>query len=126
VDTDGNGLPDWWEQLYFGHLTGTDPNADPDGDGFSNMQEYIADTNPTNSNSFLRMLPARVATNSVTVTWSGGSQARQHLQRASSMNGPITWTTVLTNQPPTLLTNSYVDPVGTNRAVFYRIEADRP
>jgi subtilisin family serine protease len=37
VDTDTNGLPDWWELQYFGHLTGTNPNADADHDGMSNL-----------------------------------------------------------------------------------------
>jgi subtilisin family serine protease len=61
IDTDGNGLPDWWELLYFGHLTGTDPNADPDHDGMSNLAEWIAGTNPTNAASVLR---ASVVSNS--------------------------------------------------------------
>jgi hypothetical protein len=45
LDADGNGLPDTWEMLYFGH-TGVNPNADPDGDGLSNLQEYKNHTNP--------------------------------------------------------------------------------
>src|SRR5262249_9691413 len=36
VDGDGNGLPDAWEIFWFGR-TGIDPNADPDGDGASNL-----------------------------------------------------------------------------------------
>ena len=56
VDTDANGLPDWWELQYFGHLTGTDPNADPDHDGMSNLQEWLAGTNPTNASSVLRLV----------------------------------------------------------------------
>jgi hypothetical protein len=28
----------------------------PDGDAFNNLQEYIADTDPTNPNSYLRLL----------------------------------------------------------------------
>ena len=32
--SDGSGLPDWWEIKYFGHL-GVNPNADPDGDGWT-------------------------------------------------------------------------------------------
>jgi hypothetical protein len=45
IDTDGNGLPDAWEMQYFGHL-GVDPNADPDGDGLTNLQEYQNHTAP--------------------------------------------------------------------------------
>ena len=46
TDSDTNGLPDVWEITYFGHI-GVDPNADPDGDGLTNFQEYQAGTNPT-------------------------------------------------------------------------------
>lgn len=44
-DVDGNGLPDWWEMKYFGHI-GVDPNADPDADGATNYQEYVRGTSP--------------------------------------------------------------------------------
>ncbi len=49
-DSDGRGLPDWWQQKYFGRL-GIDPNADPDGDGWSNRREYLAGTHPTQVNT---------------------------------------------------------------------------
>ena len=114
------------EQLYFGQLTGTDPNADPDGDGFSNLKEYIADTNPTNLNSSLRLLSTQVVSNRVSLTWSGGAQARQHLQRALNWGGALLWTNLQTNEPPTPLTNSYLDLPGTNQAGFYRLEAEWP
>jgi hypothetical protein len=45
-DGDHNGLPDQWERQYFG-TTGVDPNADPDSDGISNLQEYLNGTDPT-------------------------------------------------------------------------------
>jgi uncharacterized repeat protein (TIGR02543 family) len=46
TDSDNEGLPDSWEQLYFGNLTqmGTE---DPDGDGSSNLVEFQRGTNPT-------------------------------------------------------------------------------
>jgi polygalacturonase len=46
TDTDGDGLPDDWEQQYFGSTTGASPDADSDGDGASNSAEFIAGTNP--------------------------------------------------------------------------------
>ncbi len=38
LDSDGNGMADYWQLANFGHL-GVDPGADPDGDGISNLQE---------------------------------------------------------------------------------------
>jgi hypothetical protein len=43
--SDGTGMSDGWEWQNFGHI-GIDPNADPDGDGLTNYQEYMGNTNP--------------------------------------------------------------------------------
>lgn len=45
LDADGNGLGDLWEQHYFGS-TGQLPEADPDGDGFTNADEQRLGTHP--------------------------------------------------------------------------------
>jgi hypothetical protein len=47
-DRNNNGLPDSWELQYFGSLNAPNdgPNDDPDGDGFTNLQEYQAGLNP--------------------------------------------------------------------------------
>ncbi len=46
TDTDADGIPDWWEMLHFSSL---DADSDSDGDGISNYDEYIAGTDPNNS-----------------------------------------------------------------------------
>ncbi|NCC50956.1 MAG: VWA domain-containing protein, partial [Spartobacteria bacterium] len=45
-DTDGDGIPDWWEMEYFGSPTGADPYGDPDNDNLNNLNEYYAGTDP--------------------------------------------------------------------------------
>jgi hypothetical protein len=53
ADTDGDGLPDSWETEQFGSLNET-ASADPDGDGTTNMMEYLAGTNPLSAASVFR------------------------------------------------------------------------
>ena len=58
-DVDGDGMADAWEVFYFGtNATNTASNAllDPDGDGMSNRDEYLAGTNPTNATSVLKLV----------------------------------------------------------------------
>lgn len=45
-DTDTDGLPDSWEQQYFGDLL-SDGNDDNDQDGLTNWEEYNQGTDPT-------------------------------------------------------------------------------
>lgn len=44
-DDNGNGLPDWWEWENFGNFNQA-PNADYDADAISNLQEYLAGSDP--------------------------------------------------------------------------------
>jgi hypothetical protein len=46
ADADGDGLPDAWEMQFFGNLN-YGANDDPDGDGVTNLQEYLQGRNPT-------------------------------------------------------------------------------
>ena len=56
TDTNANGLPDAWEAAYgFGPGNPALRDADVDGDGLTNGQEYIAGTDPTNAASCLRV-----------------------------------------------------------------------
>jgi hypothetical protein len=56
IDTDNDGLPDDWENQYFGNLD-QGPNEDPDDDGKTNLQEYNDGTNPNNKDDVSSEFP---------------------------------------------------------------------
>jgi len=46
ADSDHDGIPDAWELLHFANLATANGTTDFDHDGFSDLQEYFADTDP--------------------------------------------------------------------------------
>lgn len=66
VSTPGDGIPDAWRAEYFGGSGATTNSesaawADPDHDGLSNYQEFLAGTNPTNAASVVKLTAFRPA-----------------------------------------------------------------
>lgn len=59
VDSDNDGLPDAWEQaiiaMFGGTLADITPNGDNDGDGISNLNEYLAGTLPFDPSDGFRL-----------------------------------------------------------------------
>jgi len=50
LDSDEDSLPDWWEMKYFMNLNQT-ATGDFDHDGYNNLEEFAAGTDPTVKNS---------------------------------------------------------------------------
>ncbi len=59
ADSDGDSIPDDWEDSHGLNKLVNDASLDPDRDGFTNLQEYIAGTDPQSQASCLRFEGAR-------------------------------------------------------------------
>lgn len=57
ADTDGDGIPDAWEDTYgLNRLSAADALLDDDGDGMSNLDEFLAGTLPNSAASVLSLV----------------------------------------------------------------------
>jgi hypothetical protein len=85
-------IPDWWKQQYF-NCTGcpqADAEADPDGDGWNNLAEFLAGTDPTNSASAFRITDITLQDGDILVVWQGGGGTTNVVQAASDPCGNYT------------------------------------
>ncbi len=120
-DADDDGIPDDYENQYSGTSTGLVWNADDDGDTVINIDEYVADTNPTNVNSVFLGVGSAVSANQ-SLTFPGSTNRRYSLYYKSEITDAA-WTPLLLNVQGT---NSSMTLTDTNvrTRVYYRIEAD--
>jgi len=124
----GDGLPDDWQVDHFGeeNLLAA-PDKDPDEDGPDNLDEWTADTHPSNAFSVLMITGITHDVADVNVSWKGGVLARQVLERNTTLISTAgQWTAIFTNDPPTATTTNFTDTTATNRVLLYRIKASRP
>ncbi len=126
ADQDADGLPDWWETAYFGGPTNADPAADPDGDRARNLEEYLADTLPQDSNSTLNLIGIASPTGNVALEWRGGELACQFVEcRTNGMAGLEPWRVLATNRPPMATTGGWSEAVAGRAARCYRLRTIR-
>jgi len=127
LDADGDGMPDGYEKQY-SFLDPNNPNdasLDYDGDGMSNLAEYLAGTAPDDPLSYLRIKAITVrGTNGVEIVWGSAANKLYTVQRAGGL-----WPGAFTNLAQNLLStppeNVYLDTTATNAAhLFYRVKLE--
>jgi len=120
VDTDEDSLLDAWEQWHIGDLDESG-EGDPDGDRFTNGDEYLLATDPNDPLSALRVDNVMRETNGVGITWSGEPSLRYAVDTRPRLPTGDGWTVLGTNAEP-LSVREFVDTDATTVTQrYYRV-----
>jgi uncharacterized protein (DUF1800 family) len=83
IDLDGDGMSDVWEMIY--GAQGLSPSADTDGDGFTNLEESRAGTNPFDPHSFPGLTAQFTAPPGLSLSWFSAAGKVYDLQRTNDL-----------------------------------------
>jgi hypothetical protein len=116
-----------WRQSNFGTTSNTGSSADTfdfDNDGFTNLQEYVAGTNPTRGVDFFKAKNPKRIGNLFSLSTEGKMGRTYLLERSANLSS---WITIAFQGP--LGADAEVtltDPASTGTAFFYRIRVSGP
>jgi hypothetical protein len=89
LDSDSDGMPNWWEDEYGLNKNAADGGLDFDGDGAANLSEFHAGTQPNNNDSAFRIVSLQRETNSTRITWTTVMGKSYRLQTNAPINGSL-------------------------------------
>jgi hypothetical protein len=129
TDSDRDGIPDAWELDHFGNLTTANATSDKDGDGFGDLQEYLAGTDPKQPADSLRgALTQSPAGPALVFTWLSQPGCQYRILQTDNLIPPVVWSNMglgWINPDPGTTTSRQIDKNGAASG-FYRLEAIKP
>lgn len=120
IDANGNGLNDIWELIYGAGLL--DPNADTDGDGWTNAQESAAGTNPFDPHSHPRLTIAPWSGAQVQLGFARIPGKRYRIESKTDLSLP-SWTPEWTEVAPNADAAAYLFDMPSGKK-FWRLAVD--
>ena len=116
-----------WLQSYGLPTDGTADFIDSDSDSMNNWQEWVADTDPLNPTSALRLLSPVANPPVVTLTWQSSTNRTYSVQSAASSTGQVCFTAIASNIPGRSGTTSFTNANALGPGpVLYRVAVQRP
>jgi hypothetical protein len=128
ADTDNDGIPDAWELLHGTNLSAMNRTTDRDGDGASDVEEYLADTNPADPADRFGILNFTQSGLVSLLSWPTKSTRNYVLQSRSDFEVGTVWKNV--SPGPLIGTGNILTGSVTNSLaephLFFRIQSFRP
>jgi hypothetical protein len=132
TDSDGDGITDAWELSHTNALAGFSANGDADGDGASDFEEYIADTDPLNPLDNLRIISNATifagGSETNTLSWLSKETRLYQIDYTTNLNATSLWVVATSAFAPDAGTNTTrllpISPALSRR--FFRVEAIKP
>jgi alpha-amylase len=127
VFSDSDGIPDWWRLAYFGHALGqaadkSRSSDDADGDGVSNLSEFLSGTVPIDPGSLFKITSAAIVGEQMQVICTSETGRFYQLQQRDNLITAGAWLDV---GPETGGTGTAItlngDPGVTNSESYFRV-----
>jgi len=128
-DANMDGIPDDWQLLHFfsANAPDADPDADPDRDGMTNLEEWIAGTDPTDAACYFGIREAAAgADGGFVLRWFGVRERTYRVYVTDRLPGP--WTAFPDAETTYAGTDAMIEveiPPGEEGAMFVRLEVRR-
>lgn len=116
-DGDGDGIPDQWEARFVNRLIWINASSDLDGDGFRDIEEYVAGTHPRDPSSLFRLTGDKHQ-----LIWPAAANRLYTLEYTPDLVA-APWTALSTNVAGTPPTNSWAV---SGLEGFYRVRVRKP
>ena len=122
------GVTDAWEIQYFGQTNRITATSDSDHDGLSDVQEFMAGTNPTNASSCLKMSAgssARGSNGVFQVEWQSVADRFYLIERSTNLLANPAFAPVARDVRGLAGTTRWTDPApGPGRTFYYRVSLE--
>ncbi|MCB1097563.1 MAG: right-handed parallel beta-helix repeat-containing protein [Verrucomicrobiae bacterium] len=122
ADTDGDGLPDSYEQRFFGSATAANPNTDTDGDGTTEAEEFAFGTSPVDASDVLRLTIAQVGKTPV-ITFRSKAGRTYQLESSADLQSFTDVGNARTGTGTVVTIDDFPDAVWSNRYFRLRVES---
>jgi hypothetical protein len=121
-DSDKDGIPNEWENQYFGGTTSCNAGDDPDGDGRTNLEEYICGTHPLEKSSVFTATGKTIQqgeTKKLVIGWASVEGREYTVRSSDSLSG--SFDTVL-QSGMAFPANAYTTTVDQASTQFFKVE----